>query len=42
VCGNYPVSIEQMVEDGCEMLEEGDLEKPRLQLREELEALRNG
>lgn len=25
VCRNYPVNIEQMVEDGCEMLEQEDL-----------------
>jgi uncharacterized protein len=41
VCRNYPVDIEQMVQDGCEMLEPGDLEKPREQLERELAVLRD-
>ncbi|MDJ0759201.1 MAG: YkgJ family cysteine cluster protein [Woeseiaceae bacterium] len=28
-CRFYPVSIDDMVKDGCEMLEAGDLENPR-------------
>jgi Fe-S-cluster containining protein len=35
-CRGYPVDIEQMVRDGCELLEEGDLEKPRAVLVAEL------
>ena len=41
ICRNYPVSIDQMIKDGCEMLEEADLEKPRDQLERELRELRN-
>lgn len=28
-CKHYPVTIEQMIEDGCEMIEERDLAKPK-------------
>lgn len=28
-CKSYPVSIDQMVKDGCEMLEEQDLADPK-------------
>ena len=41
VCQNYPFDIEQMIELECEMLEHGDLDKPRGVLTAELEALRN-
>lgn len=41
VCRAYPVDIDQMVSDGCEMLEDGDLDKPRSQLLAELQELRN-
>jgi Fe-S-cluster containining protein len=41
VCRNYPVDVEQMIRDGCEMLEEADLTKPRAQLQRELKRLRN-
>jgi len=40
-CNAYPIDIEQMIRDGCEMLEEGDLTKPREILEKELEILRN-
>lgn len=36
VCRNYPRSIEQMIKDGCGMLEDGDLDKPLSQLEAEL------
>lgn len=41
VCREYPINIDQMIEDKCEMLEELDLSKPRANLIRELEALRN-
>ena len=28
-CKHYPVTIEQMINDDCEMLEAGDLAKPK-------------
>jgi Fe-S-cluster containining protein len=28
-CKSYPVSIDQMAKDGCEMLEEHDLAEPK-------------
>lgn len=40
-CRFYPVDIDQMIKDGCEMLEDGDLDKPRNQLLAELHLLRN-
>ncbi len=40
-CRGYPVSIDQMIKDGCEMLEVGDLDKSRKQLLNELQSLRN-
>ncbi len=42
VCRNYPVSIEQMNLDGCEMLEESDKHEPDATLLQELQALRSG
>ena len=41
VCQNYPIDIEQMIHLDCEMLEAGDLDKPRIQLITELEKMRN-
>lgn len=41
VCRDYPIDIEQMVSLDCEMLEEGDLDKPHTQLLIELNELRN-
>lgn len=41
VCSDYPIDIGQMIELGCEMLEEGDLEKSDLQLLVELDLMRN-
>lgn len=40
-CRNYPENIDRMISDGCEMLEEKDLEKPHGQLVLELKKLRN-
>lgn len=41
VCSQYPTNINQMINDGCEMLEDSDLEKPHDILMKELEAIRN-
>lgn len=41
ICRGYPVAIEQMVNDCCEMLEDGDLVKTREELIIELKKLRN-
>lgn len=40
VCRDYPVNIEQMINNGCEMLEEKDLDKPHGQLFLELQELK--
>ena len=40
-CRGYPVDVEQMVLDGCEMLESGDLDCPLVELEVDLEELRN-
>ena len=40
-CRGYPVDIDQMISDGCEMLEDADLDKSRNQLLAELQRLRN-
>lgn len=32
VCREFPLDIEQMIQIGCEMLEEGDLELPHAEL----------
>ncbi len=40
-CQDYPIDIEQMFEDDCEMLEAGDLDKPHSLLLVELSELRN-
>lgn len=40
-CHYYPINIDQMIRDGCEMLEDGDLEKSREELQLELASLRN-
>ena len=37
-CQQYPVSIEEMIRDGCEMLEPGDLKRPK-QAQETLDRL---
>ncbi len=39
-CLGYPVSVDQMIRDGCEMLEPGDLDKPLPKLKAELGKLR--
>jgi Fe-S-cluster containining protein len=41
ICRGYPVDIDQMISDGCEMLEASDLDKSRNQLLAELHRLRN-
>lgn len=41
VCRGYPVSIEQMKEDGCEMLEETDLKLNKKQAKKTLDQYRN-
>lgn len=41
VCRDYPIDIDQMISLDCEMLEEGDLDKPHTQLLIELNELRN-
>lgn len=41
VCSDFPIDVEQMVALDCEMLEEGDLDKPRLKLVLELDRMRN-
>ena len=41
ICRGYPVDIDQMISDGCEMLEDSDLDKSRNQLLAELQRLRN-
>ena len=41
VCRDYPIDINQMIDLDCEMLEEGDLDKPDTQLLIELNKLRN-
>ena len=41
ICRDYPVNIQQMIEDECEMLEPGDHQKSRQQLAQELVRLRN-
>jgi Fe-S-cluster containining protein len=41
VCHHYPVNIEQMISDQCEMLEPGDAEKSANELKAELSKLRN-
>lgn len=41
VCFNYPVDIEQMIGDGCEMLEPGDLDKPESELLKELKRIKD-
>ncbi len=40
-CQGYPVSIDQMIKDGCEMLEDGDLHKSAGELTKDLELIRN-
>ena len=40
VCRNYPVSIEQMKKDGCEMLEPDDDSKSEAELMKQLSVLR--
>ena len=40
-CQGYPVSIDQMIRDGCEMLEQGDLEKSKEDLWKDLNSIRN-
>lgn len=40
-CNGYPVNIQQMIDDGCEMIEEDDLLKPRNELERDLDKLRN-
>lgn len=39
-CREYPLDVDQMIRDGCEMLEPGDLDKPLHVLEAELAALR--
>lgn len=39
-CAGYPVDVDQMIRDGCEMLEEGDLEKAPEALERELRLLK--
>jgi Fe-S-cluster containining protein len=39
ICREYPVNVTQMIDDGCEMLEPGDLDKPKEQLLAELARL---
>lgn len=41
VCHNYPVNVQQMIEDGCEMLEPQDDTKSLEELEAELKGLRN-
>ena len=41
VCRDYPIDFDQMIDLDCEMLEAGDLDKPRTQLLIELNKLRN-
>jgi Fe-S-cluster containining protein len=41
ICRGYPVDIEQMANDCCEMLEDGDITKSREELILELQKLRN-
>ncbi len=40
VCRNYPVNVEQMISDGCEMLEPEDINKSTDTLMSELQNLR--
>ncbi len=40
-CRGYPVDIDQMINDGCEMLEDGDLAKSTKELLNELQSIRN-
>jgi uncharacterized protein len=40
VCRDYPVNVQQMIDDGCEMLEPEDIGKSVEVLTRELEALR--
>ena len=40
-CRGYPVDIEQMVNDCCEMFEDGDFAKSHKELTLELQKLRN-
>ncbi len=39
-CHGYPVNIDQMLRDGCEMLEPGDLDRSLEDLQRDLQALR--
>lgn len=41
VCNSYPVDIDQMLQDGCGMIEESDLNKPNKELLSALDQLRN-
>lgn len=40
VCRGYPYGVEQMIRDGCEMLEAGDAARPVADLEAELARLR--